>query len=105
LLLLSAAGFDGQATDSALVLLLLLLLLLLLFVVIPNECWRACTSIEHAAAAEKLLLLHAQKRSDGHISLASRLLFWPYHAGLRGKLWIQRRKSTEPLFDQVTEQL
>eukprot|EP00882_Tetradesmus_deserticola_P019709 GHRQ01021239.1.p1 GENE.GHRQ01021239.1~~GHRQ01021239.1.p1 ORF type:complete len:277 (+),score=60.15 GHRQ01021239.1:556-1386(+) len=46
-----------------------------------------------------------QKRSDGHISPVSRLLFWPYHAGLRGKLWVQRRKSTEPLFDQVTEQL
>lgn len=46
-----------------------------------------------------------QKRTDGHISLASKLLFWPYHAGLRGKLWVQRRKSTEPLYDQVTEQL
>lgn len=39
------------------------------------------------------------------ISLAfcslSKLLFWPYHLGLRGKLFIQRRKSTEPLYDQL----
>lgn len=46
-----------------------------------------------------------QKRPDGSISPFSLLLFWPYHLGLRGKLWIQRRKSTEPLYDKITQQL
>lgn len=46
-----------------------------------------------------------QKRADGTIGPFSKLVFWPYHLGLRGKLWIQRRKSSEPLFDKVTPQL
>lgn len=32
-----------------------------------------------------------QKSTDGSISPFSKLLFWPYHLGLRGKLWVQVR--------------
>lgn len=46
-----------------------------------------------------------QKRTDGTISPISKLVFWPYHLGLRGKLWVQRRSSNEPLYDKVTPQL
>eukprot|EP00878_Enallax_costatus_P027984 GHUV01030177.1.p1 GENE.GHUV01030177.1~~GHUV01030177.1.p1 ORF type:complete len:107 (+),score=15.69 GHUV01030177.1:210-530(+) len=46
-----------------------------------------------------------QKRADGTISPVSQLMFWPYHLGLRGKLWIQRRKSSEPLYNKVAPQL
>jgi len=31
------------------------------------------------------------------------LLFWPYHVGLRSKLWIQRRISTEPHWTLITD--
>jgi hypothetical protein len=42
------------------------------------------------------------KRKDGSISPVSRALFWPYHAGMRIKLGLQRRVSSEPAFNQIT---
>lgn len=39
--------------------------------------------------------------ADGTISPLSFSLLWPYHAGLRAKLALQRRVSTEPAFSQV----
>eukprot|EP00877_Chromochloris_zofingiensis_P003470 jgi/Chrzof1/13123/Cz07g20210.t1 len=38
---------------------------------------------------------------SGHISLLSHVVWWPYHLGLRGKLWVQWRRSTEPLFNKI----
>jgi hypothetical protein len=35
-----------------------------------------------------------QKSTDGSISPLSKLLFWPYHLGLRGKLYIQVGSSS-----------
>lgn len=42
------------------------------------------------------------KRKDGTIAPAAALLFWPYHVGLRTKLFIQRRVSTEPAYNKIT---
>lgn len=42
------------------------------------------------------------KRKDGTISSVSKTLFWPYHAGLRAKLAMQRRVSSEPAWNQIT---
>ena len=41
------------------------------------------------------------QRADGTISPVSFTLLWPYHAGLRAKLALQRRVSSEPSFSQV----
>ncbi|KAI7840365.1 hypothetical protein COHA_005909 [Chlorella ohadii] len=43
------------------------------------------------------------KSADGTISPLSFSLLWPYHAGLRAKLALQRRVSTEPAFSQITD--
>jgi hypothetical protein len=43
--------------------------------------------------------------STGHVSWLSQVFFWPYHLGLRAKLYTQRRTSKEPLYNQVTEHL
>jgi hypothetical protein len=43
------------------------------------------------------------KRKDGKISPVSMAVFWPYHVGLRAKLAIQRRVSSEPAWDQITD--
>jgi hypothetical protein len=40
-------------------------------------------------------------RLAGHCSLPSLVVWWPYHLGLRLKLYIQRRVSTEPLYDKI----
>lgn len=40
-------------------------------------------------------------RPAGRCSPASLLLWWPYHLGLRTKLYVQRRVSTEPLYDKI----
>ncbi len=40
--------------------------------------------------------------SRGTIHPLSLALFWPYHAGLRAKLAIQRRVSTEASWNQIT---
>eukprot|EP00775_Hariotina_reticulata_P005305 gene5305-5540_t len=45
------------------------------------------------------------KRLDGSIGWLSIVAFWPYHLALRGKLYIQRRKSLEPLYNKVTSNL
>ncbi|EFN58779.1 hypothetical protein CHLNCDRAFT_56882 [Chlorella variabilis] len=42
------------------------------------------------------------KRADGTIDPVRFTLLWPYHVGLRAKLALQRRFSSEPSFDQVT---
>jgi hypothetical protein len=42
------------------------------------------------------------KRKDGSINPISQTLFYPYHIGLRTKLAIQRRVSSEPAWDQIT---
>lgn len=41
------------------------------------------------------------QRADGTISPLNFTLLWPYHAGLRAKLALQRRVSSEPSFSQV----
>ena len=46
-----------------------------------------------------------QKSPQGNISLLSHVLFWPYHLGIRAKLWVQRRVSTEPLYNKITPEL
>jgi hypothetical protein len=48
----------------------------------------AIASSDRFAAHTTWLL---QKSTDGSISPFSKLLFWPYHLGLRGKLWVQVR--------------
>jgi len=40
---------------------------------------------------------------SGSIPYWNLLLLWPYHVGLRGKLWIQRRTSTEPHWTLITD--
>lgn len=45
----------------------------------------------------------AMQRADGTISTLNFTLLWPYHAGLRAKLALQRRVSSEPSFSQVTD--
>lgn len=50
--------------------------------------------------ASRLLL--ALQRADGTIDPVRFTLLWPYHVGLRAKLALQRRFSSEPSFDQVT---
>ena len=39
----------------------------------------------------------------GQISAWNFVLLWPYHVGLRSKLWIQRRASTEPHWTLITD--
>jgi hypothetical protein len=43
------------------------------------------------------------KGKDGSISTFGFMLFWPYHIGLRLKLALQRRISSEPTWNQVTK--
>ena len=43
------------------------------------------------------------KQADGTISTRGTLLFWPYHYGLRTKLWFQRRHQTEPIFNFIID--
>lgn len=43
------------------------------------------------------------KRADGTINPLHFTLLWPYHVGLRAKLALQRRLSSEPSFDRVGE--
>ena len=43
------------------------------------------------------------KQPDGSISKGGMLLFWPYHLGLRTKLWVQRRMEVEPTFNFITD--
>lgn len=67
-----------------------------------NLCCAALTGLlTHAAATGFLVAIASsdrfaahttwllQKSVDGNISNLSKLLFWPYHLGLRGKLYIQ----------------
>lgn len=65
----------------------------------------AATGFLVAIASSDRLAAHTtwllQKSADGSIAPLSKLLFWPYHLGLRSKLYIQRRKSVEPLYDQL----
>ena len=42
------------------------------------------------------------KRPDGALAPLAAAAFWPYHVGLRGKLAVQRRVSTEPAWNAVT---
>ncbi|KAL4424957.1 hypothetical protein ABPG77_002842 [Micractinium sp. CCAP 211/92] len=60
-----------------------------------------------AAAATERLAGHTTgllgKRADGTIDPSRFALLWPYHVGLRAKLALQRRLSSEPSFSQVTE--
>lgn len=53
----------------------------------------AATGFLVAIAASDRFAAHTtwllQKSRDGSISPFSMLLFWPYHLGLRGKLWVQ----------------
>ena len=57
-------------------------------------------------AASSALARHSTwvlgKGNNGTISLPSKILFWPYHAGLRAKLALQRRYSSEAVWDQIT---
>lgn len=44
----------------------------------------------------------AMQRSDGTISPLRFTLLWPYHVGLRAKLALQRRVSSEPAYSQAS---
>ena len=46
--------------------------------------------------------LCSMQRPDGTISVPGLLLFWPYHWGLRTKLFIQRRITSEPAWNRIT---
>lgn len=50
--------------------------------------------------APRTTALLGKRVADGSLSPRA-LLLWPYHAGLRAKLAVQRRRSSEPLFDEV----
>ncbi|KAL3153932.1 hypothetical protein ABBQ32_013494 [Trebouxia sp. C0010 RCD-2024] len=43
------------------------------------------------------------KTEAGQIPYWNLLLLWPYHTGLRTKLWVQRRTSTEPHWTLITD--
>lgn len=45
----------------------------------------------------------ALQTREGQIPYWNLLLLYPYHAGLRTKLWIQRRVSTEPHWTLITD--
>ena len=45
--------------------------------------------------------LPSMQRENGDISALGIVAFWPYHLGLRTKLSIQRRISTEPAWNQI----
>lgn len=60
----------------------------------------AAAASEHLAAHTTWLL---GKRTNGTIKPLSFALFWPYHAGLRAKLAIQRQLSSEPSFSKITD--
>lgn len=66
----------------------------------------AATGFVVAAAASDRLApsttwLLGKDRRTGQISPLSLVAFWPYHLGLRAKLWIQWRKSSEPLYNKI----
>ena len=44
------------------------------------------------------------KTRDGAISTPSLVALWPYHLGLRAKLWVQWKKggTSEPLWNKVS---
>jgi hypothetical protein len=46
---------------------------------------------------------YALQRADGTINPLHFALLWPYHVGLRAKLALQRRLSSEPSFDSIGE--
>ena len=64
------------------------------------------TGIIVSLAASSVFARHSTwllgKRKDGTLSPASLIFFYPYHVGLRTKLAIQRRYSTEPAYDRIT---
>ncbi|KAG7669411.1 putative Uncharacterized protein YnbD [Nannochloris sp. 'desiccata'] len=66
----------------------------------------AGTGIVISIAASSKFARHSTwllgKRKDGTINPVSKMLLWPYHAGLRAKLAIQRHVSSEPAWDQIT---
>lgn len=41
------------------------------------------------------------KDRNGSIHPVSLIVWWPYHLGLRTKLYIQRRVSSEPLYNKI----
>ncbi|DBB06424.1 hypothetical protein WJX77_007711 [Trebouxia sp. C0004] len=43
------------------------------------------------------------KTASGSIPYWNLVILWPYHVGLRSKLWIQRRISTEPHWTLITD--
>jgi protein-tyrosine phosphatase len=45
------------------------------------------------------------KKGDGTIDPLNMALWWPYHAGLRAKLAIQRRITDEPAWHRITPEL
>eukprot|EP00887_Chlorella_sp_A99_P001424 scaffold8.g1424.t1 len=63
----------------------------------------AAAASEHLAAHTTWLLGKASGdgRTNGTIKPLSFALFWPYHAGLRAKLAIQRQLSSEPSFSKA----
>lgn len=43
------------------------------------------------------------KKADGTIASWAKVAFWPYHVGLRSKLWVQRRYTTEDHFNLISD--
>ena len=69
----------------------------------------AATGLVVAVAASASAAPHTtgmlRKSRQGDIGLLSHVAFWPYHLGLRTKLWVQWRKSSEPLYNKITPEL
>ena len=67
----------------------------------------AGTGFAVSLAATSALARHTTwllgKHKDGTISGLNRVIFWPYFAGLQAKLAIQRRYSTEPAWNRITD--
>lgn len=65
----------------------------------------ASTGLVVAAAASEPLAKHTTwilgKTPDGKINPLGATLLWPYHIGLRAKLALQRRFSSEPAFNKI----
>jgi len=66
-------------------------------------------SASTAATAKATTGLMGKDPRSGRIHAANLVAWWPYHLGLRTKLWIQWRKNKgkggEPLYNKVTPNL
>lgn len=69
------------------------------YAAVERQCLRHFWSTAPAA----FHIFTALQTREGQIPHWNLLLLYPYHAGLRTKLWIQRRVSTEPHWTLITD--